>query len=51
MERKQLCGYFKWQTTEISYEMTWRCLRSVNFTREYESILIAAQNNTVSKNK
>ena len=45
MERKQLYGYFKWQTDEISYEKTWTLRRKKNFKRETEYRLIIAQNN------
>ena len=42
-EEKQLYGYFKQQTSEISYIKTWIRLRRGNIKRETESILIAAQ--------
>ena len=42
-EEKQLYGYFKRQTEEISYEKTWAWLRRQNFKIETESLLIAAQ--------
>ena len=37
--------YFKRQTDEVSHEKIWKWLRKVNFKRETESNLIAAQNN------
>ena len=48
MGRKQLYGHFKQQTSEISHEKTWIWPRKENFKRKTESLLIAAQNNTIS---
>ena len=42
-EVKQLCGYFKRLTSEISHEKTWIWLRRENLKGETESLLIAAQ--------
>ena len=41
-EEKQLYGYFKRQTGEISHEKTWTWLRRGNVKREIESLLRAA---------
>ena len=46
-EEKQLCVHFKRQTSEISQEKIWTWLRKGNLKRETESLLIAAQNNTI----
>ena len=43
-EEKQLYGRFKRLINNISHDKTWTCLRKVNFMRETESLLIAAQN-------
>ena len=43
MEKKQLYGCFKKQIDKISHEKTWTRLRRVNFKRETESLVIAAQ--------
>ena len=32
--KKNMCEYFKWQTTEISHEKTWTWLRKENFKIE-----------------
>ena len=37
-------------TSDISHEKTWMWLRKRNFKRETESLLIAAQNNTIRTN-
>ena len=50
MGKKQLYQYFKWQIDEISYNKTWTWLRRINLKRETESLLIAAQNNTIRTN-
>ena len=50
MGRKQLYGYFKQQTNEISHEKTWTWLRKWLFNKETEALLIAAQNNTKKTN-
>ena len=49
-EGKQLYGWFKRLINTISHEKTWTWLRKGNFKRETESLLIAAQNNTVRTN-
>ena len=49
-EEKQLYWHFKWQTSEISHKKTWTLLRKGNLKRETESLLIAAQNNTIRTN-
>ena len=49
-EEKQLYGYFKQQTDEISHKKTWTWLRKGNFKWETESLLITAQNNTLRTN-
>ena len=49
-EEKQLYGYFKWQTSEISHEKTWTWLRKGNLKRETECILIVAQINAIGTN-
>ena len=48
-EEKQLYGCFK-LINNISHEKTGTWLRKGSFTRETESLLIAAQNNTVRTN-
>ena len=35
-EEKQLIGYFKWETIEITYSMTWAELRKESLKRETE---------------
>ena len=50
MGKKQLNGHFKQQTSEISHEQTWTWLRKENLKKETESLLIAAQNNTIRTN-
>ena len=47
---KQLYGYFKLQTGKISHEKTWTWIRKGNLRRKAESLLIAAQNNTIRTN-
>ena len=42
-EEKQLYGYFKRQTNELSHEKTWTWQRKGNLKRETELVLIAAQ--------
>ena len=49
-EEKQLYGYFKLQTGEISHEKTWTWLRKGNHWRETESLQIAPQNNAIRTN-
>ena len=49
-EDKQLYGYFKRLTGDISHEKTWMRLRKGNLKRETESLLIAAQNNAIKTN-
>ena len=49
-EEKQLSGYFKRQTSEISHEKTWTWIRKGKLCREAESLLLAAQNNAIRTN-
>ena len=49
-KEKQLYGYFKRQTSEMSHEKTWTGLRKGKIKRETESLLIAAQNNAIRTN-
>ena len=49
-EEKQLNGRFKQLTSNISRVKTWTWQRKRNLKRETESLLIAAQNNTVRTN-
>jgi len=49
-EEKQLHGYFKRQTQEISHQKTWTWLRKGNLKRETESLIIAAQDNAIRTN-
>ena len=46
----QLYGRFKRLINKISHQKTWTWLRIRNFKRETESLLIAAQNNTIKTN-
>ena len=48
-EEKQLYGRFKRLINNISHQNTWTWLRKGNLIRETESLLIAAQNNTITK--
>ena len=50
MGRKELCGRFKWLTSDIWHEETWTWLRKRNLKRETESLLIATQNNAIGTN-
>ena len=50
-KKKQLYGYFKWQTAEIAYRKTWTELRKGNFGKEAIYLLIASQNNVMLKQK
>ena len=50
MGRKQLYGYFKQQTDGIAHEKTWIWLLKGELPRETESVLIAAENNTLRTN-
>ena len=43
-------GYFKRQTTKISYKKTWTWLQKENLKWETESLLIAAENNDLKTN-
>ena len=45
-----LYGHFKWQTSKILYEKTWKWLWKENLKRETESLSIAAQNNAIRTN-
>ena len=49
-EGKQLYGRFKRLINNISHDKTWTWLRKGNFKRETESLLIAAQDNSVRTN-
>ena len=49
-EEKQVCGYFKRQTSELSHENTRTWLRKRNLMRETKSIRKAAQNNVIRTN-
>ena len=49
-EEKQLHGCFKRLINKISHEQTRTWLRKGNFKRKTESLLIAAQNNTIRPN-
>ena len=49
-EGKQLYGRFKRLINNISHDKTWTWLRKGNLQRETESLLIAAQDNTVRTN-
>ena len=49
-EEKQLYGHFKRLLNNTSHDKTWTWLRKGNFKRETESLLIAAQNNTIRIN-
>ena len=49
-EEKKLNGRFKQLTSNISRVKTWTWQRKRNLKRETESLLIAAQNNTVRTN-
>ena len=49
-EEKQLHGYFKRQTEEISHQKTWTWLRRGSIERETESLIIAAQDNVMRTN-
>ena len=48
-EGKLIYGRFKRLISNISYDKTYSWLRKLNFKRETESLLIAAQDNAVSK--
>ena len=50
LDEKQMYGYFKQQTDEILHKKTWNWLSMNNFKRKTQSLLIAAQNNTVRSN-
>ena len=49
-KEKQLYGRCKRLINNISYEKTWTRLRKGNFTRENESLLIAARDNAIRTN-
>ena len=49
-EEKQMYGYFKRQTGEISREKIWTWLKKGNLERETESLLTTAQNNAIRTN-
>ena len=48
-KKPQLYGHFNQLIRNISHEKTWTWLRKRNLKRETESLLIAAQNNAMSK--
>ena len=50
-KKTQLYGCVKWLKSNISHKKTWMWLRKENFKRETESLLIAAQNNTIRTNQ
>ena len=50
MRKKQPYGRFKRLINTISHEKTWTWLRKGNLKRETESLLIAAQDNTIRTN-
>ena len=50
-EGKQLNGRFKRLINNISHDKTWMWLRKINFKRETEYLLIAAQKNAVRINR
>ena len=50
LEGKQLHGRFKRLINNISHEKTWTWLRTGNFKRETESLLMAAQNSAIRTN-
>ena len=49
-EEKQLYGYFKQQTDEITHKIALTWLRKENLKRKTELLLIATQNNAISTN-
>ena len=49
-EDKQLYGCFKQLISNISHKKTWAWLRKGSLKRETESLLIAAENNTIRTN-
>ena len=49
-EAKQLYGRFKPLIKNISHDKTWTWLRKGNLMRETESLLMAAQNNSIRTN-
>ena len=49
-EEKQLYGYFKWQTCEVSHGKTRARLQMGILVKETESLLTAAQNNAIRTN-
>ena len=51
MERKTTSSsYFQRQTKNIAQEMIWTWIRRRNLKRENESLLLAAQNNSIRTN-
>ena len=48
-EEKQLYGYFKQQTSEISHDKTWKCLQK-NIKRDTGSLQIAVQHKAIRNN-
>ena len=51
LEGKQLYGRFKRLINNITHDKTWTWLRKGNFKRETESLLKAAQDNTIRTNQ
>ena len=49
-EEKQVCGHFKRQTSNFQHKKTWTWPRKGNVKSETESLLIAAQNNSIWTN-
>ena len=49
-EEKQLYGYFKQQTSEISHKKTWTWVKKGNLKKETESLLMVDQNNAIRTN-
>ena len=47
IEKNQLYGYFKQQTSEFLHEMTWTSLRKREHKKETKSLLITAQNKAI----
>ena len=49
-EEKQLYGHFIWLINNISHQKTWTWIRKGNLKGETESLLIAAQDNSIRTN-
>ena len=50
-EEKQLYGYFKLQTSEISHQKTWTCRRKGKLRRETDFLIIAVENPAIRTKK